>query len=170
MGAASAACLCACVLAQWHNPQGAMTIKFVLLVNKQGQTRVAQYYDEYRDVQTRATDEAEIIRKCLARNEKECSFMEYRNFKLVYRRYASLYFIVGIEEGENELGILEFIHMIVETFDQYFEGVCELDIMFNIEKAHMLLDEMVANGEIIETNRTRIIAPVKIIDQVARLA
>ena len=54
--------------------------------------------------------------------------MEYRNFKLVYRRYASLYFIVGIDATENELSILEFIHMIVETYDNYFDGVCELDV------------------------------------------
>lgn len=47
-----------------------MAIKFVLLVNKQGQTRVSQYY-EYKDVQQRATDEAEIIRKCLTRNETQ---------------------------------------------------------------------------------------------------
>jgi hypothetical protein len=33
--------------------------------------------------------------------------------------------------------------------------------MFNIEKAHMILDEIVVNGEIMETNRTRILAPVR---------
>ena len=37
--------------------------------------------------------------------------------------------------------------------------------MFNIEKAHMILEEMVVNGEIVETNRTRILAPVRIIDR-----
>jgi hypothetical protein len=47
-----------------------MAIKFFLMVNRQGQTRVAQYY-EHRDVTTRAADEAEIIRKCLARTEKQ---------------------------------------------------------------------------------------------------
>lgn len=56
--------------------------------------------------------------------------------------------------------------MIVETYDSYFEGVCELDIMFNVEKAHMILDEVVSNGEIVETNRSRILAPVRIIDKV----
>ena len=71
---------------------------------------------------------------------------------------------------ENELSILEFIHMIVETYDSYFEGVCELDIMFNVEKAHMILDEVVSNGEIVETNRSRILAPVRIIDKAANEA
>lgn len=26
--------------------------------------------------------------------------MEYKNFKVVYRRYASLYFIIGIDSSE----------------------------------------------------------------------
>lgn len=60
--------------------------------------------------------------------------------------------------------------MIVETYDNYFEGVCELDIMFNVEKAHMILDEVVSNGEIVETNRSRILAPVRIIDKAAKEA
>ena len=63
--------------------------------------------------------------------------------QVIYRRYASLFFIVGVEvDEENELGILEFIHALVETLDKYFENVCELDIMFNLEKAHFILDEM----------------------------
>lgn len=49
--------------------------------------------------------------------------MEYQNYKIVYRRYASLFFIVGVDLNENELGILEFIHSLVETFDTYFKNV-----------------------------------------------
>ena len=49
---------------------------------------------------------------------------------MVYRRYASLYFIIGcdIEADLNELAMLEFIHNLVETLDKYFENVCELDV------------------------------------------
>ena len=85
--------------------------------------------------------------------------------KVVYRRYASLYFIVGAEAEEdvscsrrcsvawrtgvvwctqNELGILEFIHCLVETLDKYFQNVCELDIMFNLDKAHFILSKAAA--------------------------
>ncbi|CAL1154994.1 unnamed protein product [Cladocopium goreaui] len=105
-------------------------IKFILMVNKQGQTRLAQYY-EFLSVRERVTLEGELIRKCLSRSESQCSFVEYRDYRVVYRRYASLYFIVGIDNDEdcNELAILEFIHTLVETLDKYFENVCELDIM-----------------------------------------
>eukprot|EP00954_Amorphochlora_amoebiformis_P019256 1331503-Amorphochlora_amoeboformis.AAC.1 len=123
------------------------------MVNKQGQTRLAQYYGKNLTIQEKAATEGEIIRKCLARTENQCSFIEYRDFKCVYRRYASLFFIVGVDGQTNELGILEFIHNLVETLDKYFENVCELDIMFNLEKAHFILDEMICNGHIIETNK-----------------
>ena len=36
--------------------------------------------------------------------------------------------------SKNELAIMEFIHCVVETMDRYFGNVCELDIMFHIEK------------------------------------
>eukprot|EP01136_Pigoraptor_vietnamica_P018473 Opistho-1_new@64935 len=142
-------------------------IKFVLLVNKQGQTRLSQYY-EYTPVQERVNAEAEIIRKCLGRNENQCSFMEFKNMKVVYRRYASLYFIMGIDGAENELGILEFIHNLVETFDRYFDTVCELDIMFGLDKAHMILDEMIANGYVVENNKTNILTPLVLMEKASK--
>ena len=49
-------------------------IKFVLLVNKQGQTRLSQYY-EYVPVEERVTTEADIVRKCLARNEEQVGYI-----------------------------------------------------------------------------------------------
>tara|TARA_B100000780_G_C20900659_1_gene358456 strand:- start:244 stop:663 length:420 start_codon:yes stop_codon:yes gene_type:complete len=135
------------------------------MVNKQGQTRLSTYYD-WLDLDERVALESEVIRKCLSRNEMQCSFMEYRNYRVIYRRYASLFFIVGVDnDEENELAILEFIHALVETLDKYFENVCELDIMFNLEKAHFLLDEMVMNGYIIETNKTNVLKPILLLEK-----
>ncbi|CAG9330048.1 unnamed protein product [Blepharisma stoltei] len=140
-------------------------ISFILLVNKQGQTRLAQYYN-YMTISERATLEGELVRKCLSRGEGQCNFLEHQQWKVIYRRYASLYFIIGIEEENvNELAYLEFIHNLVETLDKYFENVCELDIMFNIEKAHFVLDEMVMNGCILETNKTIILGQISAIEK-----
>ena len=79
--------------------------------------------------------ESEIIRKCLSRSELQCSLLEYRGYKVIYRRYASLYFIIGLEIDDdiNELSLLEFIHNLVETLDKYFENVCELDVSEQID-------------------------------------
>jgi len=30
----------------------------------------------------------------------QCSFVEHRNYKVVYRRYASLFFLVGVDNDE----------------------------------------------------------------------
>ncbi|EIE26775.1 Adaptor protein complex sigma subunit [Coccomyxa subellipsoidea C-169] len=144
-----------------------MTIQFVLLVNKQGQTRLAKYTDQSLSVEERRALEGEIVRKCLARSEKQCSFTQQRNFKVVYRRYASLFFIVGIDNEENELAILEFIHCLVETLDRYFSNVCELDLMFNLEMAHFIVDEMLMNGCIVETNKQNILAPIQLLEKAA---
>lgn len=50
-------------------------IKFILMVNKQGQTRLAQYYD-FLPIAERIALEAEIIRKCLGRNENQVRAMD----------------------------------------------------------------------------------------------
>ena len=50
-------------------------LKFLLLVNKQGHTRVSQYY-EYLELKERTTMEAEITRKCLTRNDGQVSCMD----------------------------------------------------------------------------------------------
>lgn len=42
------------------------------MVNKQGQTRLAQYY-EYLTIEERRALEGEIVRKCLARTEQQVS-------------------------------------------------------------------------------------------------
>lgn len=80
-----------------------MTIKFVLMVNKQGQTRMASYY-EWLPIPERVALETEIIRRCLLRTEYQCSFLEYRGYKVIYRRYASLFFVVAVD-GEEEVRV-----------------------------------------------------------------
>lgn len=90
-------------------------------------------------MEERVALESEIIRKCLSRSELQCSFLEYRGHKVVYRRYASLFFIAGTkpdlgapkdsENNENEMGMLEFIHTLVETMDKWAGSITELDIM-----------------------------------------
>ena len=47
-----------------------MTIRFVLMVNKQGQTRLAQYYETHK-MDERCALESEVIRKCLTRTDTQ---------------------------------------------------------------------------------------------------
>ena len=59
---------------------------------------------------------------------------QYVPAQVVYKRYASLYFVVGIDPSDNELITLEIIHHYVEVLDRYFGNVCELDLIFNFHK------------------------------------
>ena len=141
-------------------------IQFVLLVNKQGQTRLAQYTN-YISIKERITLEGELVRKCLSRTNNQCSFLDHRKYKVIYRRYASLYFIIGLDVDQeiNELSYLEFIHNLVETLDKYFENVCELDIMFNLEKAHVIVQEFIQNGYIVDCNKTNVLQHIQQLDK-----
>jgi len=137
-----------------------MTIKFILLVNKQGQTRLAQYFTESLSSSEKRQLESEIVRKSLSRGSdydkgkrSYCAFLRHNKYKICYRRYASLFFIVGVDDDENELSMMDFIHCFVETLDWHFGNVCELDIMFHLDQVHVILDEMVCNGQIVETNK-----------------
>ena len=47
-------------------------LKFLLIVNKQGHTRVSQYY-EHVELEERSSMEAEITRKCLSRSDDQVS-------------------------------------------------------------------------------------------------
>ncbi|KAJ0009200.1 hypothetical protein NQD34_016615 [Periophthalmus magnuspinnatus] len=136
-------------------------IRFLLMVNRQGQTRLSRYYTDV-ELKLRQNLETEVVQRCLSRSKEQCSFVEYQDYKLVYRQYAALYIVVGVTDDENELSIFEMIHNFVEILDKYFSRV----IMFNLDRVHIILDEMIQNGHIVETNKSRILAPITAIDKI----
>ena len=82
----------------------------------------------------------------------------------MYRRYAGLFFTLCVDADDNELSMLEFIHLFVEVLDQYFGSVCELDLVFNFYKVYQILDEMVVGGEITESSKVTISRAMKSAD------
>lgn len=82
-------------------------------------------------------------------------------FTFLFCRYASLYFVAAIENSDNELITLEIIHRYVELLDKYFGSVCELDIIFNFEKAYYMLDELILGGEIQETSKKNVLKSIQ---------
>ena len=77
--------------------------------------------------------------------------------KIVYRRYASLFFIAGCASDDNELISLEIIHRYVEQMDKYYGNVCELDIIFSFTKAYYILDELLLAGELQESSKKNVL-------------
>ena len=48
----------------------------------------------------------------------------------------------------------------VELLDKYFGSVCELDIIFNFEKAYFVLDELLIGGEVQETSKKSVLKAI----------
>lgn len=78
----------------------------------------------------------QIHRLVAPRDQKhQSNFVEFRgSSKIVYRRYAGLFFCACVDANDNELAYLEAIHFFVEVLDQFFGNVCELDLVFNFYK------------------------------------
>jgi len=91
--------------------------------------------------------------------------MEWRDYRLVYKRYASLYFCLCVDTEDNELIALEMVHHFVECLDRYFSNVCELDLIFNFHKAYYIADELFLNGELQETSKKTVLRLVNEMDQ-----
>eukprot|EP01033_Poteriospumella_lacustris_P013646 gene13647-9774_t len=131
-------------------------INFILLVSRQGKTRLTKWF-----VQMATKEKSRAIRELtatvLSRPPKMCNFIDWQDKKVVYKRYASLYFVACVDKDDNELIVLEQIHLFVEVLDRYFGNVCELDIIFNFHKAYYILDELFIGGHLQETSKAEVL-------------
>ncbi|KAJ3462877.1 hypothetical protein MRS44_007663 [Fusarium solani] len=133
-----------------------MAIQYLILLSRQGKVRLAKWFTTLSP-----KDKAKIVKDVsqlvLARRTRMCNFLEYKDTKIVYRRYASLFFIAGCSSEDNELITLEIIHRYVEQMDKYYGNVCELDIIFSFTKAYYILDELLLAGELQESSKKNVL-------------
>lgn len=135
-----------------------MGLRFILIQNRQGKTRLSKWYAPYSNSE-KVKLKGEVHRLVAARDQKyQSNFVEFRNSKIVYRRYAGLFFCACIDEEDNELFYLEALHLFVEILDAFFGNVCELDIVFNFYKVYAVLDEVFLAGEVEETSKEVILS------------
>ncbi|XP_037053033.1 AP-3 complex subunit sigma-1 isoform X3 [Peromyscus leucopus] len=151
-------------------------IKAILIFNNHGKPRLSKFYQPYSE-----DTQQQIIRETFhlvsKRDENVCNFLEGglliggSDNKLIYRHYATLYFVFCVDSSESELGILDLIQVsvkrnhkvimvFVETLDKCFENVCELDLIFHVDKVHNILAEMVMGGMVLETNMNEIVTQI----------
>ncbi len=97
-------------------------INWILLISRQGKVRLAKWFTTLNP-KTKSKIVKDVTQLVLARRTRMCNFLEYKDSKVVYRRYASLFFVTGISQGDNELVTLEIIHRYVEVLDRYFGNV-----------------------------------------------
>lgn len=132
-------------------------IKFIVLVNRMRKVRLNRWYSLETEPKERERLLQQSIDAVLDRPSSHSSvFPLNASTRLVYKKYASLFFIFAIDHDTNELLILDAIHRLVEVLDISFENVCELDLVFNYERLNYVLNEFILAGELLEVDRQSI--------------
>uniref|UniRef100_A0A8C9WCM5 Adaptor related protein complex 3 subunit sigma 2 n=1 Tax=Scleropages formosus TaxID=113540 RepID=A0A8C9WCM5_SCLFO len=118
-------------------------IKAILIFNNHGKPRLIRFYQYFaEDMQQQIIRETfHLVSK---RDDNVCNFLEGgsliggSDYKLIYRHYATLYFVFCVDSSESELGILDLIQV------------------------HYILQEVVMGGMVLETNMNEIVAQVEL--------
>ncbi|CCG21045.1 Aps3 protein [Candida orthopsilosis Co 90-125] len=141
-------------------------IHSVLIFNNDGVPRLMKFYTNV-DIPTQKLLLQQVHQLISVRTAQECSFItppklleDLDDIKVIYRHYATLYFVFIVDDQESELGILDLIQVFVECLDKCFTNVCELDLVFGWQVLQTVLEEIVQGGMVIDTNIGRIVSAV----------
>mmetsp|Transcript_26176 Transcript_26176/g.61378 ORF Transcript_26176/g.61378 Transcript_26176/m.61378 type:complete len:169 (+) Transcript_26176:247-753(+) len=139
-------------------------IKAIIIVNNHGKPRLTKFYTEVDEEQQQSIVRR-IFQQVAQRPDSFCNYLEgsipeFESCKLIYRHYATLYFVFCVDTQESDLGILDLIQVFVEALDKCFENVCELDLIFHSDKVMYVLDEIIMAGMVLETNIIHILQAV----------
>ncbi|BGP12498.1 hypothetical protein JCM10213_006937 [Rhodosporidiobolus nylandii] len=156
-------------------------IHAVLIFNNSGKPRLSKFYSP-SSPKTRANILQRIYSLVSARDDSLCNFVdlprglgffggagangtngdkddegrlveqEEEDLRVIYRHYATLYFVMVVDQSESELGILDLIQVFVESLDRCFENVCELDLIFHFDDVHTLLNCLITGGLVLDTS------------------
>ncbi|TQS34870.1 hypothetical protein Golomagni_04730 [Golovinomyces magnicellulatus] len=162
-----------------------MAIHYLILLSRQGKVRLAKWFTTLSP-REKAKIIKDVSQLVLARRTRMCNFLEYRDSKIVYRRYASLFFIAGCASTDNELITLEIVHRYVEQMDKYYGNVCEVSFnllqlaqlaarlpsatnivkIFNFQKAYFILNELLLAGELQESSKKNVLRVISAQDAI----
>ncbi|KAM6497973.1 Clathrin adaptor complex small chain domain containing protein [Amanita muscaria] len=145
----------------------------VLIFNTSGVARLSKFYTPLS--QSAETLVQKIFSLVCSRPATLCNFLDApeleeflggksrsdERWTVVYRCYATLFFVFVVDEAESALGILDLIQVFVESMDRAFENVCELDLVFHFDEVHHILSELIQGGVVLETNVEEISVSVK---------
>lgn len=150
----------------------------ILVVNNQGKPRLLRFYDGTAHERQQYILQRVYQLVSSRPDASSCCFADFSDVmgpgaRVIYRHFATLYFVFITDALESELGILDLIQVFVQVLDACFENVCELDLIYHFDKANFILDEIVVGGLVIETNVENILQSVssvkKLVDSEASL-
>jgi AP-3 complex subunit sigma len=142
-------------------------IKGIIIVNNHGNPRLTKFYQTVESEAQQQLVVRRVFQQVSSRPDSFCNYLEGivpewgDNIKLIYRHYATLFFVFAVDAQESDLGILDLIQVFVECLDKNFENVCELDLIFHSDRVHYILDEVVMGGMVLETNISSILQSIK---------
>jgi len=128
-------------------------IHAVLVFNKQSKMRLQKWYSCECD---RERFTKSIADQICNRDKTFSSILEFWGYRIVFKKFASLFFAVCIDTDDNEFDALNIIGLFVEMLDSQFGSVCELDIIFEFERSYQILDEILLAGHLQESSKTEV--------------
>ncbi|EEC08018.1 clathrin adaptor complex, small subunit, putative, partial [Ixodes scapularis] len=132
-------------------------MQFMLLFSRQGKLRLQKWYMAHPD-KLKKKITRELVTTILARKPKMCSFLEWKDLKVVYKRYDLTLSFGLLLHGPDTFSACDTegaIHPLQQN-----NYVCELDIIFNFEKAYFILDELLIGGEMQETSKKNVLKAI----------
>jgi AP-3 complex subunit sigma len=98
-------------------PVAGTMIQAVFIFNNKGLPRLTKFYSTTPTPHLQQLLIAEIFSLVSKRPPGSCNFLEGSKMlggddvRIIYRHYATLYFVFVVEESESELGILDLIQV-----------------------------------------------------------
>ena len=88
----------------WTLSLSVTMIQFLLLFSKQAKPRLQKWFTSHPE-KVKKKMFREVSTAVLSRGPKTCAFIEHKDLKLVYKRYASLYFCCGIGKCASQYSV-----------------------------------------------------------------
>ncbi|EWS71524.1 clathrin adaptor complex small chain (macronuclear) [Tetrahymena thermophila SB210] len=137
-------------------------IKLFLIINNLGKVRISKFYeninvDKQNDIIQKLFELVKYPDGRKSHFVKDKDGIYDKKCTIIIRQYASLHFIMIIDQDESELSALDLIQIIVEGCDTLFENVCELDMVYFPDKINALIDEIIIGGCVIETKISEVL-------------
>ncbi|KAK1439142.1 hypothetical protein QVD17_04957 [Tagetes erecta] len=148
-------------------------IRAVIVINNQGKPRLCKFYT-YTPVEQQQQLIRSIYSVLCLQPENVTNFIPGGSIlgpdlQLVYKLFATLYFVFVFDSSENELAMFDLIQVYVGTLEKCFSNVCEVDIVLNYSKMHTILDEMILGGQVVETNSETLMQAVEEISKLEKI-
>eukprot|EP00986_Skeletonema_menzelii_P013687 scaffold8164_cov156-Skeletonema_menzelii.AAC.8 len=93
-------------------------IKGIIIVNNSGKPRLVKFYQNVFGEERQQSVIRRVFQQVSTRSDSFCNYLEGSipewgdNIKLIYRHYATLYFVFAVDAQESDLGILDLIQAI----------------------------------------------------------